>query len=184
MPRNAATSASNVSRGFTLVELIACVSVLSILTAIAAPSMAALMERQRAAAATNALVTQLAMARMAAISKRGISVLCPSRNGANCDAGSDWSGGWLLFIDRDGNRQPDHAQDIISADNTPLSRHLQLRSSAGRSQVRYRPDGSSAGSNLTVSICNRKGVLLSKVVVNNSGRARSERPAQPTPCPN
>ena len=89
MPRNAATSASNVSRGFTLVELIACVSVLSILTAIAAPSMAALMERQRAVAATNALVTQLAMARMAAISKRGISVLCPSHNGANCDAGSD-----------------------------------------------------------------------------------------------
>ena len=169
--------------GVTLVEMIVSILVLSILAAIATPAMGNLLEQQRAVTATNALITQLATARMTAISRRTIAVFCPSVDGRRCDAGSDWSGGWLLFLDRDGNHQPDRPEDIVSTDNTPLSRHLQLNSSAGRTQVRYRPDGGSAGSNLTVSICNRKGHLLSRVVVNNSGRARSERTSKPTACP-
>ncbi len=71
----------------------------------------------------------------------------------------------------------------MSADNIPLSRHLKLTSTAGRKQVRYLPDGRSAGSNLTISICNQKGELLSSVIVNNVGRARSSRPTTPTACP-
>ena len=49
--------------------------------------------------------------------------------------------------------------------------------------LRYLPDGSSAGSNLTVSICSPAGVLLAQVIVNNIGRPRSERPKTPAPCP-
>jgi len=184
MARTVTTSSIGRLAGLTLVELATCLCVLSIITAIAAPSMAALLERQHAVAATNALVTQLAMARMAAISRRGTAVFCPSASGNSCDAGNDWSGGWLLFLDRDGNRRPDQPNDIVSADNTPLSRHLRLTSSTGRSQVRYLSDGRSAGTNLTISICNRSGKLLSSVVVNNAGRARSERPSKPTACPN
>ncbi len=169
--------------GISLVETLICASVLSILAAIAMPSMSGLLERQRAIAAGNALLTQFAATRMAAITHHSHAVLCPSTDGATCNASTDWSGGWLLFLDRDGNRRPDRASDILQADNVPLSRHLQLRSTAGRHQVRYLPDGRNGGTNLTLSICNRKGELLSSVIINTAGRARSARPQQPTACP-
>ena len=85
-------------------------------------------------------------------------------------------------IDRDGNRRPDKPEDIVQADNAPSSRHLRLISSMGRQQARYLPDGRSAGSNLTISICNVQGRLLATVVINNSGRIRSARPIKPAAC--
>lgn len=173
----------SLSSGVTLLEMIVCASVFSILAAISLPSMATLLERQRAIAATNTLVAHLSLARLTAITHSSHTVFCPSTSGTHCDAGVDWSGGWLLFLDRDGNRRPDRAEDIVRAENTALSQHLRLVSSIGRRQARYLPDGRSAGSNLTISVCNKRGELLNTVVVNNAGRIRSTRSAQPATCP-
>lgn len=169
--------------GFTLLELIVSICVLAILAAIAAPSLGTLLERQRAVAATNALVTHLSLARLTAITHNSHTVFCPSTSGTGCDAGTDWSGGWMLFLDRDGNRRPDSADDIVRVERTALSQHLRLTSSAGRVQARYLPDGRSAGSNLTISVCNKRGELLNTVVVNNVGRIRSTRATPSSPCP-
>ena len=170
--------------GVTLVEVVVCACVLSITAAIAAPSMSKLIERQRATAANNNLITHLAQARMTAITRRAPAILCPSSNSTTCNANTDWSDGWLLFLDRDGNHQPDQPDDIVATDNIATSRHLKLTSTAGRKQVRYLPDGRSAGSNLTFSICNKKGELLDSVIINNAGRARSAHPSSTTNCPN
>ena len=89
----------------------------------------------------------------------------------------------MLFLDDDGNRAPDASDEIIRVDLEPTSRHLRVFSTTGRSQLRYLPDGRSAGTNLTVSICNQRQELLGQVIVNNMGRPRSERPQAPTPCP-
>ena len=72
---------------------------------------------------------------------------------------------------------------ILRVDLEPTSRKLRVVSTKGRPQLRYLPDGSSAGSNLTISICNNRQQLLGKVIVNNMGRPRSERPKAATPCP-
>jgi len=170
--------------GITLVELVVCACVLSITAAIATPSVGKLIERQRAIAANHNLLTHLAQARATAITRHTPTILCPSSNGSTCNADTNWGDGWLLFLDRDGNRQPDHPDDIVLADNLSTSRHLKLTSTAGRRQVRYLPDGRSAGTNLTISICNMKDELLTAVVVNNTGRARSAHPRTPTACPN
>jgi len=178
------TTPSPLHAGITLVELVVCTCILSISAAVALPSLAPLVERQRAIAAGNALLARLAATRMAAITHRSHAALCPSLDGITCNAGTDWSDGWLLFLDRDGNRRPDQTSDILQADNTPLSRHLRLTSSSGRHQIRYLPDGRGGGTNVTISICSHKGELLSSVIVNTAGRARSSRPAYPTTCPN
>ena len=169
--------------GFTLIELATTMSVVAILAGIAAPSFADLLERQRASAAMNSLMTHMALARVSAITRNRRAVLCPSTDGKHCEVGTDWSAGWMLFADDDGNRMPDASDDIIRVDLEPTSRHLRVVSTSGRAQLRYLPDGRSAGTNLTVSICNQRRELLGQVIVNNVGRPRSERPKVPTPCP-
>lgn len=89
----------------------------------------------------------------------------------------------MLFMDDDGNRKPDANEDVLRVDLAPTSQHLRVVSTTGRQQLRYLPDGRSAGTNLTISICNQTGNLLGSVIVNNMGRARNELPKVPTPCP-
>ncbi len=167
----------------SLVEMLVGAFILATLALIALPSMDGLIERQRTRAATYALLNNLALARLTAVSRRSTAALCPSTDGITCARSTDWTNGWLLFLDRDGNRQPDTPGDIVRQDIPPASHHLRVVSSAGRRQVRYLPDGRSAGSNLTFSLCNAKGQLLAAVIVNNAGRARSERPKRPRACP-
>lgn len=169
--------------GHTLVELGLVLATLGICAALAVPAMGSLLERHRATAAMDALATQLQLARMAAITYRQPAVLCPSSDGTGCDGLPDWSGGWLLFLDADGNRQPDAGEEVIRVERAPTSRHLRVLATAGRRQVRYTPDGRSAGSNVTISVCGADGLLLGAVIVNNMGRPRRFRPVSPQPCP-
>ena len=169
--------------GFTLIELAVTMSVIGILAGIAAPSFAGFIERQRASAAITSLMTHMSLARIAAISRNQRAILCPTSDGVHCEQGTNWSQGWMLFLDEDGNRKPDGSDEIVRVDLEPTSRHLRVASTTGRQQLRYLPDGRSAGTNLTISICNKGGELLGRVIVNNVGRPRSERPAVPTACP-
>lgn len=171
------------NRGFTLIELVATVAIVGILAGVGAPSMAEFAERQRASAAVGTLMSQMALARTAAITHNRRTVLCPSPDGRHCEAGNDWSQGWLLFVDEDGNHRPDADADILRADQDPTNRHLRVVSTRGRQQLRYLPDGRSAGSNLTISICNKRSQVLAQVIVNNVGRPRSERPKKEMACP-
>lgn len=171
------------SSGFTLIELATTVAVMGILAGVAMPPMQAFVERQRTSAAVSSLTTHMNLARMAAISRNHRTVLCPSSDGANCAAGTDWSQGWMLFVDEDGNRRPDGSDDILRVDLEPTSQHLRVVSTRGREQLRYLPDGRSPGSNLTISICNDRSEVLARVIVNNMGRPRSERGSPGQSCP-
>ena len=169
--------------GFTLIELVTTMSVMAICAGVAFPAMSALIEYQRASAAVGSLMSHMSLARMAAITRNQRAVLCPSADGMSCEASTDWSRGWMLFLDEDGNRSPDASEEILRMDLEPTSRHLRVISTVGRQQLRYLPDGRSAGTNLTISICNKNGELLDQVIVNNMGRPRSERAKAPASCP-
>lgn len=169
--------------GFTLVESIVVLCILSICVGTAVPSLAPLMERQRTTTAMNSLLTHMAEARMAAISRRQGAVLCPSRDGASCSDSTDWSGGWLVFIDRDADRQVGPRDEVLRVDGGAANGRLVVRVTGGRTSLRYLPDGRAAGTNLTISMCNTRGDLLGSVIVNNAGRARTERPKTATRCP-
>lgn len=169
--------------GFTLIELMTSVAIVGILAGVGAPSLQAFSDHQRSASVMSALHAQMALARMTAISHGHRAILCPSIDGQHCSDGTNWSQGWMTFSDDNGNRSPDANEPILQTDLRPDNRRLRIVSNAGRQQLRYLPDGRSAGSNLTISICNMKNQLLGQIIVNNAGRPRSERPKQPRPCP-
>ncbi len=167
--------------GFTLVELVITLAIAGIGLVIGVPSYHGLVERQRASSAMHLLTAHMASARITAITYRIPTVVCPSDRAGGCRRDGDWSQGWLMFFDADGNRSPDARQDILRDENAPIHPSLRILSSSGRAQLRYLPDGRSAGSNLSVRLC-REDVLLGTVVVNNVGRIRSETPDGSRPC--
>lgn len=169
------------SQGVTLIEACIAMAVLAILTAIALPSFHALQKRQQVNAAMHLITTQLATARIAAVTYNTPVVVCPSNGSGRCRGDSDWSHDWLVFRDPDGNKQPDKPEDIYRNDPPPRHPKLNILSSSGRRYMRYQPTGFSYGSNLTLRVC-FDGELVGSVVVNNAGRIRSTRETAPKPC--
>lgn len=168
--------------GFSLVELLAVLAVLAVILA-SAPSMAHLVRQARVQGSFHAMSSSLALARLSAISRGHPVTLCPSMDGTGCTAGSDWSGGWIVYLDRGRKNQPRNVGDVIEV-SSALRGGLTLRTSPGRHRIRYQPSGWAYGSNLTLTLCTqRPGNLAGSVVVNNAGRSRIERPGVGTPCP-
>lgn len=116
--------------GFTLVELLIVISVLGIFVSLGAPSFRGMIQNQRITTATNDFLASIYLARSEAI-RHGTRVdLVPK------DAGGDWSEGWIVFIDEDGNQRPDAGERIIfSHDAVPGG--LGITANLSDSKVQY-----------------------------------------------
>jgi len=164
------------SRGITLVEMLVTVVVIGILTTTSFPAMGRLIESTRMSAAHSALMVALNRARAAAVEHSAYAEVCPSTDGNQCTGDTQWQSGWIVFIDENKNKQHDAEEPLleVSAEQGP---HLAIISSSGRDHVRYNPDGSAPGTNLTITFCDARGAdEASTVVVNNVGRIRSGKP--------
>jgi type IV fimbrial biogenesis protein FimT len=170
--------------GFTLIELLMTLAVLAILTAVAAPAFGSLIQSTGAQASRSTLTTALNTARIFAVSKTANVVVCPSGDGRYCGDTTEWQHGWLVFIDADRNDERDDGEDVLSVSEA-LPAGVAVTTTAGRTHVRYRPDGSAVGSNVTFTVCDHRGPEeATALVINNAGRVRSGKPtpAAATAC--
>lgn len=93
------------TKGFTLVEIMIVIAVLSILMTIALPNLSAMLRRIQVNAVSNSLATSLQQGRNEAI-KLGARVLVCASNTAGdaCVASTDWgTNGWIVCHDTDGD---------------------------------------------------------------------------------
>lgn len=169
--------------GFSLIECAITMTVLAVSCAIAVPSIRALIDSNRTSSAISRLVTSLADTRLTAVVRNQPLLLCPTADWSTCLDSNEWGRGWIAFVDADGNRQPDSPSDLTLVEQTPVPAGFHILTTNGRKQVRYSSNGTSTGSNVTFRICDTDGHLAGKVVVNNAGRIRTERPSSPQECP-
>ena len=88
--------------GYTLIELLIVVSIVSVLVALSAPGFQDTIEASTTNSQIKVMLTTLNLARSEAI-KRGQDVaLCASNDGTDCDE-DDWSEGWIVFVDNNGD---------------------------------------------------------------------------------
>jgi len=159
-------------RGSTLIEQIMVISIIAVLACVALPSLGDMMRSSRLRTAQTDFIAALRHAREAAVTSGKRTLFCPSEDGSHCSGTTRWDRGWLLGHDTDRNDQPD---------NGPLYTgpgyhdQVTIRSSSGRHLVRFYPDGSASGSNLTLLFCQPDGKDVLGVVVSNSGRIRGTR---------
>ena len=175
-------SVNHRTRGVTLIELVTTLAIIAILGTFGLTAFAETLARQRVQTTLHLISADLAMARNAAIMRRNQVVACPGEALHGCRSDADWSQGWIVFTDPDGNRQPDADADLIRVANAPSGAPDSIRLASTRSFVRYQRDGRSAGTNLTINVCHKE-TLAGQVVVNNLGRVRSARPKREVACP-
>jgi len=90
--------------GFTLVELMVTVAVLTIALAVGAPQMRAFVDKQQSRASQEALRSAINLARSEALKRSGRVSLCPinsdgTKTCASTTNVNSWNNGWLIFVD-------------------------------------------------------------------------------------
>jgi type IV fimbrial biogenesis protein FimT len=158
-------------RAFSLYETLVTLTVVGTVSAIAIPSFQQLVASQRMSGAINTLVTALHLARSEAIKRGERAVLCPSSDGRACRNNTVWEDGFLLYIDRNGNREFDADETAVRMFGAVEG--LRIRS-AQRDHVTYQPNGMASGSTITITFCSKHGLGAPRaVIVANSGRPRT-----------
>lgn len=93
--------------GFTFLELMITLAIVTLLVGLAVPSMQTWVGQSAIASTTNALVSSIQTARSAAVSQNIEVGVCPSANpeavDAACGTNIDWTNGWIVFVDNDGD---------------------------------------------------------------------------------
>jgi len=172
------------SAAFTVLEMLTTLGVLAILLVIGVPTLTEYGLRQRMNASINALHTDLTLARSEAIQLNTQVVACPGNRATGCLDSNDWSQGWIIFSDLNGDKQLQALENIHRAE--PALEQLLVLSTPGRRLIRFYPNGSAPGSNGSISFCDRRGPENARrLVISTVGRIRREEaPAlDPEDCP-
>ena len=156
--------------GATLIEQIMVLVIIASLAGMATPPLRKMLTRNQVQVAQNDFIAALQHARETAITSGRQTLFCPTIDGAHCSDGIRWDSGWLLAHDANLDNQPDDAP-IYSGPG--YGGKLAILSSTGRRFVRFHPDGSASGTNLTLLFCSpASNENALSVVMSNSGRVR------------
>lgn len=138
--------------GFTLVEMLVTVAVLSILGMVALPSLTAFSARNQLSALSSDFVSSLALARTEA-ARAGLPVLVlPSSGGVT---GNEFAKGWNLYLDRNSNGSVD-TDDTLLRTYPALPGTLKLQ---GTSTLRFTALGYlTPAAAVSFTLCPRAGL--------------------------
>ena len=159
--------------GFTALELIVTMAIIAVLLTMGVPAVQNYSWNLRMKTTMDQLQTDLNQARSHAISHNSQAIICPATDGNVCSGLPAWQNGWIVFTDINGDRQ--------RQDSEPLHQHagavslLGISSSRSRKYIRFFPNGSAPGSNVTILFCDKRGAAhAGTITVSNSGRIRMQ----------
>jgi type IV fimbrial biogenesis protein FimT len=166
--------------GFTLLELLITVCILTILMAVAVPSFDIVNNRLIAQSQVENLQRTLSMARQTAIAKNRPAIVCPSSNGNSCTTDEDWSYGYMVYIDRNGNNAFNAAEDQLIEYVTGVRNVATRQDTSGfahkltsnRNLLKFSPQGDAIGYTQTFTYCDANQHAKFALVVSNEGRIR------------
>jgi type IV fimbrial biogenesis protein FimT len=124
--------------GFSLIELVVVLVIVSILAAVAAPQIAAVLNAGRITSNANEVLGGLQLARIEAVRANRRTGFCSSTNGTSCNGGNPWTG-WIVFSDRNANGVAD-AGELVRAGNIEAPMRA-IGTNLPNNRVTFRADG-------------------------------------------
>jgi len=101
--------------GFTLTELMMVIGISATLLVIGVPSFKYVTVSNRISTEVNGLLGDMQYARSMAI-KQGLPVtVCASTDGANCNYGTAWQNGWIVFLDSNDDQTRQASEAVLRA---------------------------------------------------------------------
>jgi type IV fimbrial biogenesis protein FimT len=165
------------NHGFTLVEALIALAVVSVLVGIAVRAWSSAAEAAHSGSAQGLLLESI----LASVSHSALTgsevVVCPG-DATGCRASVDWSQGWIAYADLDGDRIHDAGETMLKS-APALGGKVHLRSTVGRTRLVFQPNGGNAGSNVTFTLCDGRGIAKAiTLVLANDGRLRAGTPTE------
>jgi len=157
------------SLGYTLIELMAMLAVVSVLVTIGLPLMKVFFDSNRMISNSNDLVAGLNIARSEAIKQQIRVTLCQSDDTASCTGSGQWEDGWIVFQDPNGNATVDGGERIMRLNAGVDGGQVTIRSNDVSNQIlnsvsftsRGLPKALNGGSQSgTFRICDERGLKV------------------------
>ena len=170
--------------GFTLIELMITVIIVSVLLALAAPAFLSVIQENQNRTQASRIVSSLNLARSEAAKENLQATVCASADAATCSVnGSDFINGWLVYVDRDNNDALTVGNDELIRVYSGLPSGYFIVLENASSKIIYYPDGSTSGKE-TIVICpsTRDNNKAWSVIVGAVGSPRMKRPDGVTNC--
>lgn len=167
-------------KGFTLIELMIAIAILSVLLSIAIPGFRQFLISTRLTSQANQLVGDLAYARNEAGTKNRNVIVCIAATPTSCaTSGDDWALGWLIWSDLNGNSSLDAATEILKY-TAPLDGNVSviLSGLSPNTLLTFRPHGglpSTTGSLGNFKFCESGFGDGRRVSIPYTGRASVKR---------
>ena len=155
----------NKQKGFSLVELVIALAVLSIVLSLAAPSFSDSMQNARISARYNEMVSAMQLARSEAVKRNTPVAICARDSDSTC--GNAWGNGLLVFVDNGATPNSLEADEeilrIVEPAQVGTVINAQGSTSASspyivRTNIRFGPSGiSNWRGGGAVQVCDQRG---------------------------
>jgi type IV fimbrial biogenesis protein FimT len=148
--------------------------VFGVLVALAVPAYTEFVRNSRRAAVLNEFVAALNLARSEAVKRGSPVAVCRTATGTSCGGG--WTGGWLVFVNLDGD-----SPAVVDAPQEAVLRVYLAESSAYSltpnnpftNFIAYQPNGGTNNTAGRFTYCDARGLRSARaVIVNITGRPR------------
>jgi len=168
--------------GFTLIEVLVTIVVVSILLAAGVPSFMEFIKNNRLSAQANSLVAAIQVTRNEAV-KRGTGMVICAKDPDNvaCSGDNNWTNGWIIFsdLDQEGDLDGDgicataddhNTKDCVLRTINALQKNTLIGNPGSNGSIRFLPDGTAFNVDvspfkLTADDCKRqqvRGITLTR----------------------
>lgn len=162
------------SPGISLVESSLVLATVAVLLALGLPWLRDFVTGSRVVAGANLLVADLAFARTEALKHAEDTILCESQDGVSCTSQSNWSNGWLIYVNADTDWEFGPGDTLLRVQHLdPAKSFIAFNGSGanGDRYIKYQPDGSAKSGSFFV--CDRvQGKQARAVIVQYTGRTK------------
>ncbi len=158
--------------GFTLIELMIVLLIVSVVSAIGGPIFNETIKRNRLRTQADRILTTLNLTRSEAVKRNQSVSICRSSDGVSCTG--DWEDGWIVFTNRDGDDTVDAGVDQVIRVYRGINKGYTLSGTIAASTLTYFGDGSYAGGAGTINICSPDANVEQgwSLMLNKVGRPR------------